>query len=125
MTIIRATTTISVLRDPDAAGTDVVDRLGDSYTDSDISPTTQGQRVVYSGVRANIGSPSGSEQVVGGNQENIGYRMQCDIVSLFPTDQIRDERSGLIYDVVTSVARTGFRGREYTQATLSRSRGAA
>lgn len=127
MSILRSTTRISVLRSADAAGSDIVDRLSDSYGDLEggITTTTQAQRVVAHGVRANIGSPSGTESILGGNQETIGFRMQCDPVDLYPTDQIRDESSGLVYDVVTAVHRNAFAGREYTQATLSRSRGAA
>lgn len=124
MSILKATTTISVLRASSATGTDVVDRLADSYG-TDTETTTRPQAVVSRGVRANIGSPSGTEQIMGGNQEIVAYKMQCDTVELIPTDQIRDESTGLIYDVVTAAQRSAFAGREYTQAILSRSRGAA
>jgi hypothetical protein len=127
MSIIRATTTISVLRSSTSSGSDDIDRELDSYGDVEggVATTTQAQRVVARGVRANIGNPGGTEAILGGNQETMSYRLQCDPVDLLPTDQIKDEKSGLLYDVVTSVQRSAFAGREYTQATLSRTRGAA
>jgi hypothetical protein len=125
--IMRASTTISVLRSEDFLGGDVVDRLAESYGDESggLSAAATPARVIARGVRANIGSPGGSESTTGGNQENVSYRMQADPVDLLPTDQVRDDRSGLLYDVVTAVQRSAFGGREYTQVTLTRTRGAA
>jgi hypothetical protein len=130
--IINATTTITVIRTSssavgDGAAADVIDRLQDSYSTSagGVPTMTLPPAAVAAGVRANIGSPGGTEQILGGNQETMSFRMQCDPVELWPTDQVVDENTRLVYDVVTSAQRTAFKGREYTQATLSRSRGAA
>lgn len=128
MSILRSTTTITVVRSSSSgAVADVVDRLSDSYglVEGGVPSTTLPPAAVAAGVRANIGSPGGTEQILGGNQETVSYRMQCDPVDLLPTDQVVDESTRLVYDVVTSVPRAAFPGREYTQVTLSRSRGAA
>lgn len=125
--IINATTTISVLRSSTADAGGSIDRLADSYSQGSggLPTMTLPQGTVARNLRANIGSPGGTEQILGGNQENMSFRMQCDPVDLLPTDQVLDERTGVVYDVVTTVDRAAFPGREYTQVTLSRSRGVA
>jgi hypothetical protein len=133
MSVLKATTTVSVLRAHDAQGTEFVDRLAASYDDEagGLATGTRPKTVVARGVRANIGTSRGlrkvGEVVLGGDQETIFYHMQCDPVpvDVLPTDQIRDERSGLIYDVEAAVLRNAFPGREYMQVSLVRTRGAA
>lgn len=105
MTIPLATTTISVHR----YNLDDVDPY-----DPPPTPTT-----VAVGVRAVISSPSGTEQVAGGQQEIVTFRLDCDPVDLQHRDQIVDDTTGDVFDVVWARDRTGL-GLDYTQADLRR-----
>jgi hypothetical protein len=98
-----ATTTVSVLR----ADLDNVDPYDPAPT-----PAT-----VASGVRAVISSPAGTEQVAGGQQEIVNFRLDCDTTDLRHRDQIVDDASGERFDVVWVHDRTGL-GLDYTQAGL-------
>lgn len=125
MSILIPTTTISVIRQVSSTGSDEVDRELDSYGEDAGTDDAPPERVVTRSINANIGSPSGSENILGGDQELVNYRMQCDLVDLWPADAVLDEHTGVRYDVVWAVQRSAFAGREYTQAALRRARGAA
>lgn len=99
-----STTTISVLRVP-------ADPLRDPY---DPEPAAE---VVERGVRANIASPNGRERIVGGDQEIIEFRLNCDPVDLRHTDRVEDEKTGEIYEVRWAHPRIGF-GRDHMTAGL-------
>lgn len=106
------TTTIAVLRVPD-------DATRDPY---DPKPAAA---VVASGVRANIASPNGRERVAGGSQEVVVFRLQCDPVDLRNTDQVRDEATGELYEVVWTRPRQGPANLAYQQAELKQVEGVA
>jgi len=82
MSIPLATTTITVLRS-----------TGDPYE-------TQTTEPVASGVRAVIGRPRGDETPTGGSQEVAEFRLNCDPVDLEHTDQVRDDQTSEVYEVV-------------------------
>lgn len=103
MSIPLATTTVSVRR----YNLDDVDPYDPKPT-----PTT-----VTSGVPAVISSPSGTEQVEGGQQEVVTFRLDCDPVDLQHDDQIVDDATGDVFEVVWVRNRVGF-GLDYTQAEL-------
>lgn len=87
MTLPTATTFITVLRSPTDATTDPLD------------PPAAAQEVM-SGVRAVISAPRGSERVEGSSQEVIQWRLNSDTVDIKHTDQVRDEKTGELYEVV-------------------------
>lgn len=100
-----ATTTITVLRvaaDPDR----------DPY---DTKPPPA---VVAQGVRANISSPAGNETMQGASQEVVVFRLQADPVDLDNDDQVRDEATGQLYEVIWTRPRVGPTGLQHTQAAL-------
>lgn len=70
------------------------------------------------GVRAVISSPSGQATVQGGDQQIISARLNCDPIDLAHTDQVRDDTTGLVYQVVWSARRTGL-GVDHTVADLA------
>jgi hypothetical protein len=128
MTIISATTTITVLRQTvQLVDENAVDPLAASYeglTDG-LAVKTSLLRPVVTGLRANIGSPAIGRRTDGGDQEVATFRMQTDPFDILQTDQVKDERTGLVYDVSSAIQRAAFSGREYTQCTIIRTRGAA
>ncbi len=89
------TTTVSVLRVP-------ADAARDPY---DPPPAAE---VVASGIRAHIASPSGRERTAGGSQEVVEFRLTCDPTDLRHTDQVQDDRTGDLYEVVWARNREGF-----------------
>jgi len=119
-------TTISIIRAGTAAGPNEVDQLLSSYGAAEMAaaPVTT-LSVVARGIRANIGSPTGTEQALGGSQETVTYRMQCDPIELDSRDQVRDDRTGRLYDVVWAVTRDAIPTIAHTAAGLTRSRGGA
>lgn len=105
MPIPIATTTIAVLRTAVLATDDPYEVTA--------SPDT-----VATGVRAVIGAPAGSELVAGaGAQEDVTHRLDCDTTDLRNTDQVRDEVSLAVFNVVWSRQRVGF-GLAHTVAGL-------
>ena len=109
MAIALATTTIAVLRKP-------ADANRDPY---DAQPAAA---VVVAGVRAHISSGAGNETVRGGSQSEITDRLGCDPVELLHTDQVRDETTLEVYDVVWARRRLG-NGLDHTDAGLRQVRG--
>lgn len=106
-----ATTTITIQRpsvDPDR----------DPY-EEDPAPDT-----VAEGVRAHISSPSGREQIVGGEQEIVTFRLSCDPIDLQHVDTVVDDSTGEEYEVVWTLSRTGL-GMPHVQAGLRKTTGVA
>lgn len=90
MTIPIHTTHITVLRVPTTPDLDPLD-------------TQPAAEEIAVGVRAHISSPRGAEETQsGGQQEVVTWRLSCDPTDLRHTDQIRDERTGEIYEVLWS-----------------------
>lgn len=107
-----ATTTISVLR-RQVLATD------DPYE------VTAAAEVAASGVRAVIGAPSGTELVVGAaGQEDVTHRLDCDTVALESTDQVRDDVTSEVFNVVWARQRSGL-GLDHTVAGLRQVSGVA
>jgi hypothetical protein len=80
-----ATTTIAVLRVP--------------VTGDPLDPQPA-PAVVASGVRAHISTSNGSEVTSSGaSQAVIYFRLACDPTDLTKDDQVRDERTGEVYEV--------------------------
>jgi hypothetical protein len=107
MAIPISTTTISVLR-----GTEErlpyteQDPYGEGYGDTPIPG--QAWQIIASGVRAVIGTPSGSEQAVGGQQVTITCSLISDPVDCIHTDRVVDESDSTVYEVVWTAARSEF-----------------
>lgn len=109
MTIPLATTTIAVLRVE-------ADDTRDGY-DARPEPDT-----VYEGVRAVISAPGGTEQLRGGSQEDVTFGLNCDPVDLLATDQVQDEATDALYEVVWAERRYGL-GLDHTVGALRRTTG--
>jgi hypothetical protein len=78
--------------------------------------------VLYEGVRANIGSVTGREYAVGGQQSITEPRLTCDPIGLLHTHRVIDDQTGFVYEVNWVEQRTGF-GLEHTTAILKRAEG--
>lgn len=71
------------------------------------------------GVRAVIGSPSGSERTApGGGRSIVGLTLTCDPCVLSHLDQVIDETTDLTYEVVWPAVRNGF-GLDHVTAKLT------
>lgn len=105
MSIPVATTTITVERSSQDGTMDAFD-LADAVWS-----------VIASGVRAVIGSPSGTETVAGGSSEERTVRLNCDPTDLRHGDRVYDESTAITYEVTTTARRLGF-GIDHTTADL-------
>ena len=116
-----ATTTLTVTR-PGTASQGGVDPLLASYgaTADTIAAVNV---IVKRGLRAHIGSPQGTEQVVAGDQELVYFKCTTDPFPIEPRDRVTDERNGVVYDVVTAVTRDEFAPLAHNQVTIQRSQG--
>lgn len=94
-----ATTTITILA-----------TTGDPYEES--APT-----VVASGIRAHIGQPGGSEIRGGGSQSDVSDKLDADPCTLDHTMQVRDDTTGVVFDVVWVRDRRGL-GLDHIEAGL-------
>lgn len=116
MAIPLATTTIAVLRLPD-------DATRDPY-EAQPEPA-----VAAAGIRAHFSSPRGNEVHRGGQQSEVTDRLGCDLVDLRHTDQVRDETTGDVYDVVWVRTRRstdpGMAGLDHIEAGVRRVTGLA
>lgn len=111
------TTTITVLRKratvaAPAGPVAVLDPYGEGYdTDTDATPgsTPQGSTwaPVARGVRAHLSAPSGLEQIVGGSQAAVTWKLACEDTDLRHVDRVKDEADGTIYEVSWVAQRTG------------------
>lgn len=81
--------------------------------------------VITTGLRAHIGSPAGTENIVGGDMESVEFKATTDPFDIEPRDQILDERNGVTYDVITAVKRDEISFMSHSQVTLNRQRGLA
>ncbi len=86
MTIPFATTKITVLRntDPDA----------EPYQEP--APRTE----IATGIRAVLSGAAGAEIRAGGEQVRTRTRFHCDPTDVNHTDQVRDETTGILYNVL-------------------------
>lgn len=107
------TTTIEVLRV-------VADPLRDPY---DAAPAAS---VIASGIRAQISTSTGRERTVGGSQEVVEFRLTCDPVDLTNTDQVRDENTDEVYEVLWARLRPGIApGQKHVEGALRQVSGVA
>lgn len=100
-----ATTTIEVSRV-------AVDLTRDSY-DAEPPPT-----IVASGVRARISLVSGRERIQGGTQEDVEFRLDCDVTDLGHLDKIVDQSDGAVYEVVFARKVLGFGSLDHMECGL-------
>jgi hypothetical protein len=87
-----ANTTVSVLRSSDS----------DLYTEPTYGGTPEAARgIAFSGIRASIGLPSGSERLAAGQQSQTTLTLICDEFDgqLSHLDGILDETTNIIYEV--------------------------
>lgn len=115
MTLPNATTRISVLRK-------AADATRDPY---DTQPAAT---AVATGIRAHISAPMqrSDEEVHGGSQEVVQFPMHCDPVDLRHTDQVEDEATGEVYEVVWARQRLAMPGGlDHVEAELKQVSGLA
>lgn len=115
MSIPYATTTLRIER-----------QLGPNSTlvDPEETSTSVSWQQIATGVRAHISLPTGSERIVGGTQEQVVFRFQCDLTDVEHTDRIVDETTGLTYQISWVHPRyVGF-GLEHVTGGLQQVRGA-
>lgn len=103
MTIPLSTTTITVLRLPAIETPGPGEEWLDPY---DAQPA---RTEVATGVRAHFSSPTGREIVQGGEQERVDFVLLCDTltVGLNHLDEVEDETTGELYEVVWARRRIG------------------
>ena len=76
------------------------------------------------GVRASIGNPSFREEVAGGQQSIALYRLHCDVIDLRHEDEVEDEQTGEMFQVVGVKERQGH-GLDHMRAQLTKIEGVA
>jgi hypothetical protein len=108
MSIPLSTTTITISRKRDD---------DDPYD----TPTV---RPVANGIRAVIGSPSGRDRVIGGDQSAIVAKLDCDVCDLRHYDYVTDDRTTVEYAVVWVTERQGL-GLDHLEAGLTAVTGAS
>jgi hypothetical protein len=102
------TTVVNVLRPP----------VGDPYEVSDTAA------VSVATVNAHISSPSGHSNEIGGQQEVVEFRLDCDLCDLRHTDLVRDVTTARTYSVAWVAKRVGL-GLDHMTAGLRVVEGAA
>lgn len=108
-----ATTTISVLRLTAA-------QLADPYDNESVdSGPASGFNVVQTGIRAHISAPSGREQVAGGEQADVAFKLAADPCDLDHADRVKDESTGHVFLVDWAFLRTAM-GLDHVTAQLRR-----
>lgn len=80
--------------------------------------------VVVSGIRAVISRATGAEAVVGGDQEIVHWKLDCDPCDINHHDQVRDDDTGDVYQVVWARLRRGL-GLDHVEAGLRQVEGVA
>jgi len=98
-----ATTTIAVLRSDQDGTQDAIDGVTLS--------------TLATGVRAVIGSDSGTETNAGGSSEQVSARLDCDPTDLRHVDQVTDEATGETWHVTWVRRRRGM-GLDHMEAGL-------
>ena len=81
-------------------------------------------RAVATGIRAVIGSPSGRDRVIGGDQSSITAKLDCDVCDLRHYDIVTDDRTCVEYAVVWVTNRIGL-GLDHLEAGLNATVGAS
>lgn len=105
---------------PLATTTIAVRRITADLSTVDPYEVTAVPETVASGIRAHIGSESGTEAIAGiSAQEDIGWHLDCDITDLVVTDQVYDETTGLTFQVVWAAERHGL-GLDHIEGGLRR-----
>lgn len=94
MSLPLATTTVTVLRLP-------ADVMRDGYDDP------PDRTSVVTGLRAQIGSPSGRESVTAGDRTVATFTLHTDPFEFTASDRIVDEGTGETYDLVWAQRRDG------------------
>jgi hypothetical protein len=90
--IVLATTTIDVLS-PGASDTEAEDWGGAPDSDTGYAP-------VRTGVRAHLSSPTGAQSAsVEGNMVINFFRLVADPCGLQPNNRVKDNSTGVVYDV--------------------------
>lgn len=79
--------------------------------------------VIATGVRARIGSPSGSGRNSGGDQSIVNPALWCDPVDLHHEDTVTDENNGRVYEVQWPQPMNGL-GLDHVRAGLQITTGA-
>lgn len=110
-----ATTTITVLRLP------VPDPDADPVDPADVEPERE---EAATGVRAHFSSPTGSERLGSGTQELVDFVLDCDPTDITHLDQVRDDLTGEVFNVLWSRTRIGL-GLAHTQAGVRHATGVA
>lgn len=109
MTLPIATTTITVRRPASLADGE------DPYDEPTTAP-----KLVAAGVRAHISVSAAVETVTGRASTNdITYKLNADPIELDARDQITDDRSGEVFEVVWARQQTGL-GLDHTSGELRR-----
>lgn len=85
----------------------------------DDDPLEQGpKRLMETGIRAVIGSPSGADLMAGGDRSVVAARLTADPCDLRPSDEVQDETTGDRYQIVWVRTRQGY-GLDHVAAGLS------
>lgn len=79
---------------------------------------------IASGVRANIGAPSGSQNIIAGDRTKVTFRLDADPTDLQADDQVFDDTTGDEYRCVWARQRHGL-GLDHTVAALEQVEGAS
>jgi hypothetical protein len=79
---------------------------------------------VMAGIPAHIGSPSGIDVRIGGDQQVVTDRLDCAIVDLRHGDTVHDDGNDVTYSVVWVRRRYGL-GLDHMEAGLVQTEGAA
>lgn len=81
-------------------------------------------RPVANGIRAVIGSPSGRDHILGGHQEIVTAKLDCDPCDLKHYDRVTDDTTDDTYSVVSIRTRVGL-GLDHIEAGLNAVAGAS
>lgn len=111
MSIPLATTTITIKRVPPDDTRDGYDAAPDLAT-------------IATRVAANIGAPSGSQNITTGDRTVVTFRLTCDPTDLQADDQVVDDTTGDTYRCVWARGRKGL-GLNHTTAALEQVTGAS
>lgn len=79
---------------------------------------------VFTGVRAHIGEPGGSDLRTGTDQEQVDARLDADPIALTKDHLVVDDTTGETYEVVWTRRRVGL-GLDHTVAGLHATKGLA
>lgn len=118
-----ATCTVTVRRPSGPAGVGVDTMLASYGLPTDEGGVPLSYDTVATGLRGHIGAPGGSENNIGGDQENMSFHLTCDPFDFQQRDQVVNERTGIVFEVVTAALRDDIAFMAHSQVQLSRVRG--